>query len=370
MGTSHPRRSRRSLAAALPLVVLLGLFAWSWSPSSTSAKQAGATKTQLKNYQPGNRTVRKVNEFTFPVNHAARAYTIGVGFPHFKDPYWVAEAYGVYKEAQRLHITAKIQAATGYGDTTTQLQQLDTYLAQGVDGLIIGAVDSKGIAPEADRAWNQGIPVTYANALAESKRSMGVYTDDALAGVKQADYIAAHDPHAKVIAFCGPPGVVWPKRRCQAFVAELHRKAPQARILTQKYHDMDRAKIADIAGNTFQAFPQATWVYNSTDLQAKGVIDALRAEHKKPGQIKITNLTIGQELFGLMQKHWVTFALAERAVLQGRLAVDQIVMVLNGQHPPANWAVDLPGYQSTPADLKRFLKHEWTYNWAPASYHP
>jgi ABC-type sugar transport system substrate-binding protein len=262
----------------------------------------GASKDELKNYQPQDRTVRKVDENTFGTPKPARKYVIGVTFPHFKDPYWVAEAYGVDKEAKRLGVEVRINAASGYGDTAGQLKQVDTYLTQNVDGIILGAVDSKGMAPAADRAWREGVPVVYANALADSKKSIGVYTDDALAGVKQADFIASKDPKAKVIAMCGPPGVVWPKKRCEAFVSELKKKAPQAKVLAMKYHDMDRAKIADVAGNTLEAFPNAKWVYNSTDLQAKGVIDALRARGAKPGEMKITNLTIGEELFGILKQ--------------------------------------------------------------------
>lgn len=337
----------------------------------SASKGGGASKDELKNYQPGTKTVRKVDETTFDVGKPARDYTIGVTFPHFKDPYWIAEAYGVQQEADKLGVTVRINAASGYGDTAGQMQQLDTYLTQQVDGLIVGAVDSKGIAPAVDRAWDQGIPVAYANALAESKRSMGVYTDDELAGVKQADYIASHDPNAQVIAMCGPPGVVWPKKRCEAFVSELKKKAPNAKVLAMKYHDMDRAKIADVAATTLQAFPQAGWVYNSTDLQAKGVIDALRAAGKKPGDIKITNLTIGEELFGYMKQGWITYALAERAVTQGRLAVDQVVMVLNGEHPAATWAVDLPGYEGNKAGLAKFdSDNEAARNWSPKGYRP
>jgi ABC-type sugar transport system substrate-binding protein len=330
----------------------------------------GKSKADLKSYQPGTDTATKVDDQKFPVTKAERKYVIGVTFPHFKDPYWISEAYGVQQEANRLGIEVRINAATGYGDTSTQLRQLDTYLTQQVDGLIIGAVDSKGIAPAADRAWDQGIPVAYANALADSKRTMGVYTDDQLAGVKQADYIASKDPTARVIAFCGPPGVVWPKLRCEAFKKELKEKAPGATILAEKYHDMDRAKIAEVAGNTIQAFPQAGWVFNSTDLQAKGVIDALRAAGKKPGDVKITNLTMGSELFDLMKQGWITYGLAEQPVLQGKLAVDELVLVLNGMHPTANWAVDLPGFENTPADLQRFASTGQAWEWAPATYRP
>jgi protein TorT len=340
------------------------------SASTAAGGGSGVSKDALRNYDPGKERRIAVDDKTFDVPKPSKKYVIGVAFPHFKDPYWIAEAYGVKKRADELGVDVRIQGAKGYGDTATQMQQLDTYMTQNVDGIILGAVDSKGIAPAADRAWNQGIPVAYANALAESKKSMGVYTDDDLAGVRQADFVAKQDPKAQVIAFCGPPGVIWPKLRCEGFERELKEKAPQARILTKKFHDMDRAKIADIASNTLEAFPKATWVFNSTDLQAKGVIDALRARGKKPGEIKITNLTIGEELFGLMKQGWITYALSERAVLQGRLALDQLIMVLEGEKPPANWAIDLPGFEGNQADIARFEQGEDALNWSPKGYRP
>ena len=360
------RNATMAVAVAVTAVVAAGC-----GGDSGGGGSGGASKDELKNYQPQNRTVRKVDENTFGAPKPARKYVIGVTFPHFKDPYWVAEASGVDKEAKRLGVEVRINAASGYGDTAGQLKQVDTYLTQNVDGLILGAVDSKGMAPAADRAWREGVPVVYANALADSKKSIGVYTDDALAGVKQADFIASKDPKAKVIAMCGPPGVVWPKKRCDAFVSELKKNAPGAKVLAMKYHDMDRAKIADVAGNTLEAFPNAKWVYNSTDLQAKGVIDALRARGEKPGDMKITNLTIGEELYNYMKQGWITYALSERAVTQGRLAVDQMVNVLNGKKVPANWAVNLPGYEGTKASLQKFQDDkEAARNWAPGGYRP
>lgn len=331
---------------------------------------SGASKSDLKSYAPGTETVRKVDDTTFPIEKASKRYVIGMTLPHFKDPFWIAMAYGAEQEAKRLGVEIRINAASGYGDTAGQLQQIDTYMAQGVDGMVVGAVDSKGIAPAVDRAWGTGVPVSYVNALAESKTTMGVYTDDQLAGEKQALFIAEHDPKAKVIAMCGPPGVVWPKLRCESFVKTLEENAPDVEVLTSKYHDMDRAKIADVGGNTLQAFPKTSWIFNNTDLQAKGVVDALRAEGRKPGDIRITNLTIGDELFGIMKQGWITYALAERPVLQGRLALDQVVMVLDGEQPPANWAVDLPGFEGTAADQQRFEETEAKWNYSPKGYRP
>jgi protein TorT len=363
-------RERRTLVMALLLAIIAALTLAACGGDDDGGNGGGASSDELANFEPGDQMVRGVDENTFPKPKPAGDYTIGVTFPHFKDEYWVAEAWGVQQEADELGIDVEIQAAGGYGDTAGQLDQLETFRTQGVDALIVGAVDSEGIAPTIDQAWADGIPVIYANALAESEKVMGVFTDDELAGTAQADFIASQDPNAKVIAMCGPPGVIWPKLRCEAFVRQLQAKAPNAEVLTERYHDMDRAVIADLASSTLQGQPDATWVYNSTDLQAKGVVDAIRARGGQPGDIGITNLTTGRELWGMLEDGWINFALAERPVLQGRLAVDQAVMVLNGEKPEARWAVALPGYTNSPADIQKFMQVDEQFNWSPEDYSP
>jgi hypothetical protein len=47
------------------------------------------------------------------------------------------------------------------------------------------------------------------------------------------------------------------------------------------------------------------------------------------------------------------------------------VMVLNGKKPPANWAVDLPGYEGVSAGLSQFEEdNEATRNWSPKGFRP
>jgi ribose transport system substrate-binding protein len=346
-------------------VVAVGMLA-----AVSACGGAAGGSDSAKDYDPGHQSVTGVDEKSYPVDKPGKKYVIGVTMPAFTIPFWVQEAYGAQQEADRLGVELRINAASGYGDTAGQLKQIDTYVTQGVDALIVGAVDSKGIAPAVDRAWSQGIPVSYATALANSSKSMGVYTDDKLAGVRQADYIASKDPEAKVIAMCGPAGVVWTKLRCDAFVAELKAKAPKAEVLAQKYHDLDRAVAAQVAGNTLQAFPQATWVFNATNLQAMGVVDALRSDRKKPGDVQVTTLTIDDESFGLMKQGWINAALAERPVLQGKLAVDRVVLALEGKKAPASWAVNLPLFVSDEQGLAAFDQTETKWNVTPKGYKP
>jgi ABC-type sugar transport system substrate-binding protein len=230
----------------------------------------------------------------------------------------------------------------------------------------------EGIGPAVDRLWEAGIPVVYDPVVADSKKVMGVFTNEKLAGRLQGEHIASKDPNAKVIAMCGPAGVIWPKLRCEGLREALKEKAPKAEIVAEKFHDMDRAKIASVAGDTLQGNPEANWVFNSTDLQAKGVIDALRAAGKEPGEVKITNLTMGRELVDLAKDGWIDYSISERSVLLGRLAMDMMVRVLNGENEgaPARWEIRFVGFEGTTQDIDRFLKEESKNHWSPPGFKP
>jgi ABC-type sugar transport system substrate-binding protein len=333
-----------------------------------SEDTAGGGTTDLANYQPLDEAQSVGDDALDPPPDVPDDTLIGVTFPHFRDPYWIAEAWGVQDRADELGLDVQITNAGGYGQTAEQIRHIEDFITQGVDALIVGAVDATGVAPAVNAAWSQGIPVIYANALAESEVSVGVYTNDCAVGELQAEYIAEQDPEAKVVLFTGPPGVSWPARRSDCFKEKIAELAPDAEILTEKFHEMDRAVVLQEMEDTLEAFDEIDFVYNNTDLQAKGVVDALRAAGQQPGDTRVTTLTLGREAFDLMEEGWIEMALAERPVLQGSLAVDMALRILQGEEVPAQWEVEHPLY--TNEELAAFEADESVWNWEPEDYQP
>jgi periplasmic protein TorT len=336
--------------------------------ADTTSEGAASGGGDLSAYVPQEQAVSVGDDALEPAPEVPDDVFIGVTFPHFRDPYWIAEAWGVQDRADELGVRVEITNAGGYGQTAEQIRHIEDFITQGVDALIVGAVDATGVAPAVNTAWAQGIPVIYANALAESDISVGVYTNDCAVGELQAEYIAEQDPDAKIVLFTGPPGVSWPARRSDCFKAKIAELAPDAEILTEKFHEMDRAVVLTEMEDTLEAFPEIDFVYNNTDLQAKGVVDALRAAGYSPGDVRVTTLTLGREAFDLMEEGWIEMALAERPVLQGSLAVDMALRILAGEQMPAQWEMEHPLY--TNAELAEFEAEESMWNWEPEDYQP
>ncbi len=80
----------------------------------------------------------------------AKIESIGITVGDISNPFWLAMTKGAEESAAELGATISVQ--DGAQDLAVQSAQIDTFITQGIDVLIIGAVDSVGIAPAVERA--------------------------------------------------------------------------------------------------------------------------------------------------------------------------------------------------------------------------
>jgi periplasmic protein TorT len=75
-----------------------------------------------------------------------KPWRLCVLFPQMKNVYWVAGSFGLVTEARRDNVTMQLFEAGGYGNLSTQLNQMDNCIASGYDGIIIAAISADGVA--------------------------------------------------------------------------------------------------------------------------------------------------------------------------------------------------------------------------------
>lgn len=99
----------------------------------------------------------KVIEYS-PVEKAEKPHNICVPFPHMKDSFWVAVAYGITKQSKALGVSMNLYEAGGYDNLPKQLSQFDDCIASGADAIVIGAISTVGVAKQVAAAKAKGIP--------------------------------------------------------------------------------------------------------------------------------------------------------------------------------------------------------------------
>ena len=97
---------------------------------------------------------QKVEEYT-PLAKAAKPWNICVLFPHMKDSFWVAVAYGVVEEAKRMGVNMTLYQAGGYENLPKQISQFDDCMAGGFDAIVVGA-DLRGRPRQEVRGRREG----------------------------------------------------------------------------------------------------------------------------------------------------------------------------------------------------------------------
>ena len=92
----------------------------------------------------------KPAEYT-PLPKAEKPYKLCVLFPHMKDSFWVAVAYGIVKQAEAMNVNMTLYEAGGYENLPKQLSQAE------VDTIVAEVLASTGAKSPADMGKVMGV---------------------------------------------------------------------------------------------------------------------------------------------------------------------------------------------------------------------
>ncbi len=276
---------------------------------------------------------------------ASKKYHLGMVVPHVRDAYWVAVAYGAAEAAKDLGVKLDLRPAGGYMNLGVMMADIEDFIARGVDGLIVAAVDYSAVAVPVKKAWDAGIPTTSALIPTSYNEAPGVTIADYQTGIIQAQLAAERMPaDTKILMLNGPPGVEWSKQRALGFSETIAKIAPGMTILGERYHEMDRSIAQKLTEDALATWPDLKLIFCTADFQCKGAIAALRAAGKKPGDVFVTGVHMDEESIEFLKEGWFAWGLSEGAALEGKYAVHMLVNILEGNPVPRRILVPIRAY--------------------------
>ena len=300
-----------------------------------------------------------------PVAKAEKAWDICVSFPHMKDAYWLAVNYGVVAEAERLGVKMQLVEAGGYTNLAKQVSQIEDCVARGTDAVVIGAISFDGLNNLVKEIRGKGIPVIdVINGMSSSDLSAKSLVSFGEMGYKAGEYIAKMHPKGsgkvKVAWFPGPPGAGWVEAGNQGFVEAVANA--DIEIVDTKYGDTGKEIQLKLVEDTLEAYPDINYVVG-TSPTSEAAVQLLR-DRGLSDQIKVLAYYFTPGVYQNIKRGRVLAAPTDSAVIQGRVAIDQAVRILEGKHylkhaGPALYVIDKSNvetfhYESSlaPADFK------------------
>jgi len=158
-------------------------------------KQAVESKNNISTLQDYPMNIRNVIlcvcSLLLSMSVSAKTFTVGVALANF-DLNFVS-ILRTQMEAELKANQLNSQFVDAKGDVALQVQQVDDFINQGVDAIILNPVDTQGVLPMITAAKNAGIPLIFVNRKPEVKLPADmayVGSDSALGGEMQMEALA------------------------------------------------------------------------------------------------------------------------------------------------------------------------------------
>ncbi len=274
---------------------------------------------------------------------------IGVTFP-ILDQFLQRVADGMQAKADELgNVELNIVAADE--KTDVQLGQVENFVSQGVDGILVIPVDTDAAQPMTDAAQSAGIPLVYVNRNPSQPGVPYVGSDSLYAGTVEMQALAdlAGDT-GNVVILIGDPAneaAVLRTKGCKDVAAE--RGMP---VTKEQSGNWKREEGLAIMENWLQSGDQIDVVCANNDEMALGAIQALKNANLLD-KVLVGGVDATTDALSAMQAGELEVTVFQDASGQGGGGVQAVVDVINGESVPDY--VDIPYELVTPDNMEEYL---------------
>lgn len=274
----------------------------------------------------------KNEKWTAPAK-ANKGYKLGVLFPHMKDSYWIAVNYGIITEAEKLKVGIKLLSAGGYGEIDTQRKQFMALIREKVDGIILGAISYDSLDSLVKISDKKGIPVIevindiYAPAI-KAKALVSFYDMGASAGEFVVKDAAGKD--ITVAFFPGPKNSGWAPDSFNGFIETVKKSAGKVRVLPPRWGDTGHDAQRKLIGEDLKKHADIDYIVGNA-VAAEVAVDVLKETGRK--NVKIVSTYIIPTIYEKVKQGVIKAAPSDLTVVQGKMSVDMMVRLLNGEKP-------------------------------------
>lgn len=276
---------------------------------------------------------------------SSEAVTIGATFPVL-DAFLQKVADGMTAEAEAQGAELTIVAADNKVDT--QLSQVENFIAQGVDAILVVAVDTSAAGPMTDAAKAAGVPIVYVNRNPAQAGVPYVGSNSLVSGqLEMAQLAKLAGNKGDVVIMQGEvtnEAALDRTKGCEEEAAKAGMK-----VVKTGTANWDRAQGQKLMENWIQSGTKFDVVCANNDEMALGAILALKAAGKTLGEggILVGGVDATADALASLEAGELATTVFQDASGQGGGGVKAAISLINGETVPDY--VDVP-YQLVTLD--------------------
>ena len=290
----------------------------------------------------------------------AFAMKIGVSMDKFDDNFLTVLRDRISDYANTLP-GVSLQIADAQDDISKQLSQVQNFIANGVDAIIVNPVDTSATAAVTKAAADAGVPLVYVNREPIDVEKLGPKaafdaSNEAESGTLETKEIC------KLLAGKGSILVIEGQMRNQAAVQrtkDIHEviSAPECsgiKIIAEQTAEWDRTKGQNLMTNWLSKGMKFDAIVSNNDEMAIGAIQAMKAAGIDTKKAIVGGVDATQDALASMKAGDLKVTVFQDAAGQGKGAVDAALALAAGK--PVEKKVYIPFVLVTPANMDQFMK--------------
>jgi len=294
------------------------------------------------------------------LSSSAFAAKIGVSMDKFDDNFLTVLRNGMAEYAKTLPgVTLQIEDAKD--DVSKQLSQVQNFIANGVDAIIVNPVDTSATAAITKAAADAGVPLVYVNRQPADVDKLGpkaafVASNEAESGTLEAKQIC------KLLGGKGNilvmEGVLSNQSAVQR-TQDVHEviSTPDCsgiKVVAEQTANYDRTQAQNLMTNWLSKGLKFDAVVSNNDEMAIGALQAMKSAGMDTKSAIVGGIDATQDALASMKSGDLKVTVFQDAAGQGKGAVDAALALAAGK--PVEKKVYIPFLLVTPANMDQFMK--------------
>ena len=286
----------------------------------------------------------------------AKTITIGVSMALFDDNFLTSVRQAMADYAKTAP-DVQIQFQDAQGDIGRQISQVQYFMAQKVDAVVVNVVDTAATQNITKAVAGAGTPLVYVNRRPDAKalppKVSVVASDDLVAGRLEMTELARRMGGKGHVALMLGDLANNSTQGRTAGNKEVLAKNPGIKVVEEQTANFERTKAIDLMTNWLSKDEKIDAVVSNNDEMAIGAIIALRQAGQSPKQVFVGGVDATADALAEMGKGDLAVTVFQDAKGQGRKAIENAVKLAQGE------AVEqfdfVPFELVTPENYKTFL---------------
>jgi inositol transport system substrate-binding protein len=281
---------------------------------------------------------------------------IGAAMPVFDDK-WLSYLYDGITEYDEANDNVEVIMVDAKNDAGKQFSQVETFIVQQVDAILINPVESDSLGPMVDAANEAGIPVVVVNRMPNEDVMQNIYayvgSESLEAGTIQMEkVIELLGGKGNVAIMNGTLGQESVVKRTQGNKDVLENN-PEITLVREQTADYQRSQGMTVMENWIQAGDQIDAVVANNDEMAIGAIMALEAAGQLEGKV-IAGIDGTLDALQYVKDGKLNITAFQDAYGQGKGAIEAAVKAVNGEKLDNNF-INIPFELVTEENVDEYI---------------